>query len=796
MEKASSTFAALYAGKLPSHQQTIQLIDYINSSVIPTITPDGRDGLSIRGRVLARDVRDILDAYKQLSIAKNNDDTLQEAIYNLTQSESVDVDIDTKAATSDLQTVQHTLRTLLATFFGGISTEGSFLLTDFASFLRLSLADTAELLESQAAQVKDGLRSVESEVQDGKRDALGRDKKALELRNADLKEGFKQGMDTVRDLGVSAIGTGQNISASAKDKKHQTEAKLSHTFDKICDRAQSDPEYRSALTDLFSLLRRRLNQATSPPPKSQFTLSSFLHDPTSEKHIQAAFDHLHDLLIRFTSQDALGALLDSARDCAYAILTNDDLKAFFDQFLTYLEKILGDKDYTRTSDAAKATRKELRAKWRTIKEEAGAEIGAQFDRLKEAMAQVADDVDSDPDLLRLRTALNQFSLDIENAGEEAGVKAKGGMQALMDRAMWFWQDLFSVYLPRLAQTIKDVPIPRTEYQDDTLELVLENLTIASLSLQPAHTYVRHITDIDIVTPPPNSTTPTAIKSGTLTHIKLQAVQLSLPPLSFYCSQKDASALTPSTLTGRLALELPPHGLALDLRLRHTPETSTPTSPSITSGHFTRLESLSVTLADDMHVTLSDTSHPVLVSLFEPLIKSHLKAQVENVLAGLLSTLITSVDAALWDVARRGEVFKDAGVPRGAAVLGGVWSALGATRAGGVQLDMRRGGIVLGGENGKMSIGVEPQILGGEKHGPEGAGSKDLEEVLGVDAGDVKNVKERSVNGAKEVAKDAGEALGRAVQEGKREAQGFWDTVKEKENAERKREGWRSDAFDV
>ncbi|KAG1775937.1 hypothetical protein EV702DRAFT_1198841 [Suillus placidus] len=78
---------------------------------------------------------------------------------------------------------------------------------------------------------------------------------------------------------------------------------------------------------------------------------------------------------------------------------------------------------------------------------------------------------------------------------------------------------------RLLHVIKNIPIPRTKYIDREIEFVLENLDISSLSLLPGHVYICNITDVDITAPAMSQSTTTAI--GTLTHIQIQAVQLTL-----------------------------------------------------------------------------------------------------------------------------------------------------------------------------------------------------------------------------------------------------------------------------
>lgn len=71
MNKTSSVLAALDAGKLPSTQQFNLFFDWLIDVGITNIEPSSQGDLSSQGRVLANDLRRILDAYKTFLNDKN-----------------------------------------------------------------------------------------------------------------------------------------------------------------------------------------------------------------------------------------------------------------------------------------------------------------------------------------------------------------------------------------------------------------------------------------------------------------------------------------------------------------------------------------------------------------------------------------------------------------------------------------------------------------------------------------------------------------------------------------------------
>ena len=83
----------------------------------------------------------------------------------------------------------------------------------------------------------------------------------------------------------------------------------------------------------------------------------------------------------------------------------------------------------------------------------------------------------------------------------------------------------------------------------------ENLDISFFNILPSHVYLRKITDVDMVTSDP-SLDPSRTAVGTLSHVSIQAMQLTLNDVLFWYRDKIASAITPSEFAGLLVLTLP------------------------------------------------------------------------------------------------------------------------------------------------------------------------------------------------------------------------------------------------
>ena len=498
------------------------------------------------------------------------------------------------------------------------------------------------------------------------------------------------------------------------------------------------------------------------------------------------------------------------RTCASSILKDTELKGWFDDFLTCARQNLSEPGYAR-SEEAESKRQELCERWKTFIEKDDKWRKA-VDSVKIELQKFEAELKKDEDLNRVKESHEKFGMDME----DGLVEAEAGVQTAIEQATWFWQDLFKVYVPRVLSKMRDVPVPRsiffffllsyllmfclsrTEYKDDDIEFVLENLDISSFNLLPSHVYIRNITDVDILTSD-TSSAPSRTAVGTLSHIRIQAMQLTLNDVSFWYRDKTASAITPNEFTGLLGLTLPTKGIDVDLKIRLIPSTIHAKSKDSRASlkHFHVIEKATVSISEDVNIAVKESNHPVLMTLFKPMMVNRLKDALERTLSEELRGVVEWVDGVAWDVSKRREVFEDTGLGSGGSLMAALWSELGRfqrERTDEIGWRATGTGVVVEQQKGEgrgksaFAIGAEPQILDGEKRGPLGAGSEKLTdkagEAMDVDAGGIREVLEDVEGRAKGMLK-----------EGKRQVVGFRKSVERKKELEMSNKGWESVSFD-
>ena len=266
---------------------------------------------------------------------------------------------------------------------------------------------------------------------------------------------------------------------------------------------------------------------------------------------------------------------------------------------------------------------------------------------------------------------------------------------------------------------------RTEYKDDEIEFVLENLDISHLNMLPSRVYIRNITDMSIQTSDDPSVSAEK-QLATLTHIQLEALQLHLKDVSFWYKDKSAT-VSPGEFTGLLEMKLPPQGISVDLKVRMIPAKAKGKISRSEQRRFHVVEKCEVGISDEVEVTVRESNHAMLVNVFSGVVKRRIKEAMEKTMTGQVRALVDWLDRVAYDVGERRRVFEDAGLGGGPAVVAALWSEIGKmereAEGGGGSMGVRATGTGIIFEEEKERVLLLE--LSGEKRGPLGTGNESV-----------------------------------------------------------------------
>jgi hypothetical protein len=228
--------------------------------------------------------------------------------------------------------------------------------------------------------------------------------------------------------------------------------------------------------------------------------------------------------------------------------------------------------------------------------------------------------------------------------------------------------------------------------------------------------------------------PQAQDKAEKTRIQFDGIQLKLDQVQFYYKDKTSSGSAPNPISGLLDMDAK---LKADLQVSVLPSDSDSKQRQQRSS-FLRVDQASVSI-DNSSISLSKTNHPVSSTIFKSTLRTRLENAVQKALEQYLQMGITMADSIAFNVNQRAQIFADS--TRIENALGA--HALALTS---VLESMAREGRLLGSQATSLRPGSEQQRVKGE----------------GVPA----------------------------------EAPGFMESVGRLREAELRREGWQSGAYEI
>lgn len=184
---------------------------------------------------------------------------------------------------------------------------------------------------------------------------------------------------------------------------------------------------------------------------------------------QQAYTEFKTLLERFAD----GRSMDSIFDAVNALYTDADndseLRHWFNQLSQYVRKCLVEPGYILEDESTREGR-ELR---KTGKQFFDHKYAAHKDNLFNAIAEFFKAMGTDPVNVR-------FGEDWKRLTKDVLFDDNGSLEFKPQ----LWNDIREEILPSLIQQVGYIPIPRIEYTDKQVDLVIENLVLEGTNLLP------------------------------------------------------------------------------------------------------------------------------------------------------------------------------------------------------------------------------------------------------------------------------------------------------------------------
>lgn len=201
-----------------------------------------------------------------------------------------------------------------------------------------------------------------------------------------------------------------------------------------------------------------------------------------------------------------------------------------------------------------------------------------------------------------------------------------------------WSDIRRFVIPTLVERVGYVPIPRIEYTDENLDLVVENLTLSGKNLFPnivdieAHNYFKF-------------SPYAAINKGRDSNrhefiITLSQMQADMRDVAFYFKKKTMPKIKDSGLAD---VVLSGEGVTVKIHVV--------TSPSDDKGSFFKVKNVNAKVSN-LKFSIRDSKHDLLYKTVKPLASGLIKKQIAKAIEDGIETGLGFIDTQLVNVKDR------------------------------------------------------------------------------------------------------------------------------------------------
>ncbi|KDN53599.1 hypothetical protein K437DRAFT_241804 [Tilletiaria anomala UBC 951] len=493
---------AFREGRYPDNEQIDNALRYtIQQSPIDVskLSPDGQ-------RLIA-DVREIIETARQMVLQKNSHEEFQKFLFasrkaDVTDRVGVKAPVAKEDAQNDAETAGKALRSLIKLFLR--NGELRKLFNDFALIGRDVFADAASKAADIARPEEEKLAKVDHPAPDNHfhEDIPQTFKKVKKLPEAadKAKEDGTEAADKATDLNAPVKENVNNIlgavKASTLDKipenrkqvieEHTEKTKnyvkekfpkarrdqFIYRLKKVVVECQRHHEYQDAMEFFLTAFEHYTGHAKSIAAQ----VESSATNARAEGNVQTAEATFRTLIERFANGKSTQPMVD-AIDQIYTDVRNDpELKDWFSKLDKFLRSCLQLPGFIMKDEANTQARQLVESGKKFFVAADGREQGkyvAHKDRLFDEIQSFFLAMGNDP--------LNKkFGEDWKRLTQDLFLDAEG--KATFKSHLW--KDVRDPILPELMSHIGLIPIPRIEYSDEAVDVVIENLTLDAANLLP------------------------------------------------------------------------------------------------------------------------------------------------------------------------------------------------------------------------------------------------------------------------------------------------------------------------
>ncbi|EPX70727.1 uncharacterized protein SOCG_04230 [Schizosaccharomyces octosporus yFS286] len=621
MHKGLHLFAiweALSSGKMPDNQQLGGLFSAISEGSL-SIAQDVKRNMSKDARDFFSHFSEVIDDSYSVLKKKNRGDLLQNAVYELTQSNAStnapDIWNDTSQNLNDQGLNREDLKQFFLLFFNN-------------SHLREILRDVLALFGRQGSKLTQQ-KFNQWDPQQGK---LGQ-KSPSRHQNGPNESSRHQGYDGDYLSVFPAREQRENQSNEESSKTNQffndpqsqqVRKETSEELRKIMDQLkrlvvdlQQDNAYQHPLQSIFGLVEKFVNELGDKKGKLQVETND---------HIDRALRYLRELAENAVNH-SLQPLINVFKKFHHCAQEDRELKQWFQDCYAYMRKFVLKKGYAITQDATDEYN-ELYERGRKL--------------MKGRHKHLWDELCSESKSIKDSAASDSCYHHLGDDGKRLYnilVEHKGGETSLKKNTIY---EILQLSLPVILARIQYFPIPRLEIEQPAFDIVLENLNLQTINILPKIAEFRN-NNLMRLSPYGNVS---SIQDH-LVHLHLAHIQTDLKNVNYYIRRKQG--FPKFVDQGIVDLGIHKQGMVVDLALSATPKTPSRQLP----GSFFRLDHVKVDV-HNIKLKVRKSRHKALLNFLKPSMMTYIRTTVARSLEVSIRRTVEQLDRQCYEIHREAQ----------------------------------------------------------------------------------------------------------------------------------------------
>ncbi|KAI0314477.1 hypothetical protein OF83DRAFT_1063748 [Amylostereum chailletii] len=542
--KLGQVLGALRAGKYPSQQQVDRMLQLFRTSDLlnaPESGPSSEAVLSAAGCRFLAQARQVVEAVAQFGLEKNNDDVVQELLYyafrkipttNSLRAElhiEHDGDNETSCSGLDVPSPVEVTDDITAVFQSSIQL--FWLILSSAAF-RLLLSDVVLMIQEFAATVAVEVDTVAAQVEVGAT-------RLESVARADTFsiDGAKRAIQETKD---EADDLARQERHRLVELKQETAGKLTDTFiartQQIVSSVQSNPAQRQSLLNILRLGHKYVElldavSSLSPDTETPALYPSLKMDPRLSHFLSL----LKVFLERLASCYPLDSTLQKAQLVAFDIANipagaEGSARKLMADAATWLETALYTHEYSTSLNGTRSLESLISRGQALFEDPSNSKIVSDIRALWAEVQTFVDSLSSDRSTCHLVEAIDgalTATVDVGATAISAAAHARDELK----------RDVIQWLLPRLVRFVTSIPFPRVEYTDASVDVAVDAFTLTpvsiSSSLLPDHIQVSNWNEVSVDT----TGTSTRLETVERVRVRIDGIRFAAENLGYFFRYK-------------------------------------------------------------------------------------------------------------------------------------------------------------------------------------------------------------------------------------------------------------------